>query len=233
MSDSNSKRLIRDIDPDDRPREKARKFGFKVLSNSELLAIILRTGTVGHAITDVCDELFASVNNSFSMLMRKHDAQLKMIPGIGNVKAQQILAIMELVRRFAEEERSSKPCIIRSAEDIYNELKYEIGNKTQEEIWMLTLNRRHEIIGRHALTRGSATASVFDVKLCLKLAILDDASAIVLSHNHPSGNQRPSPQDDNITQALKRAAASVDLRLLDHVIVTSTGYYSYSDSGRL
>lgn len=233
VSESPQGRKLADIDPSERPREKALKYGFEALSNAELLALILRTGTVEHSIVEVCSSLFDSVDNSFCLLMRKSMQELKQIPGIGDVKAQQVLAIMEMVRRFAEEERSYKPKIISSSKDIYDLLKYEIGNKPHEEIWLLTLTRRNAVLNRYPLTRGSSTASIFDTKMILKKAILDDSSAIVLAHNHPSGNLRPSPQDDQITRALKNAAATMDIRLLDHLIVTTSGYYSYADQGRI
>lgn len=222
-----------DLDPEQRPREKANKHGFSVLTNAELLALILRTGTVSTPITTICSNLLDESNNSFLLLMRKSQKELQLTDGIGPVKAQQILAIMELVKRFSEETLASRPKTIRQSSDIYETLRYEIGNKTQEEIWLLTLSRNNSIIGRHALTRGSAIASVFDVKLAIKKALLDEAQSIILAHNHPSGNLRPSPQDDNITRTLKNAAATMDLRLLDHVIVTSSGYYSYADEGRI
>lgn len=232
MSDTITK-MIRDLNPEERPREKASRHGFGVLSNAELLALILRTGTLSCPITTICSNLLDSCDGSFLRLMRKHEAELMMQEGIGPVKAQQILAIMELVRRFSAETLASRPNIITKSSDIYELLRYEIGNKTQEEIWLLTLARNNSIIGRHALTRGSATASVFDVKMALKRALLDEAQGIILAHNHPSGNLRPSPQDDAITRSMKNAAATMDLRMLDHLIVTGTGYYSYADEGRL
>ncbi len=233
MSDHPAGRLIRDIDPEERPREKAMKHGFSTLTNYELLALILRTGTIQCSITDICRKLFNSVDNSFAQLMRKSHKELTQISGIGDVKAQQILAIMELVRRFSEEQFQSRQTIIRTSGDIYDILKYEIGNKNQEEIWMLTLRRNNSLLGRHAITRGSATASVFDPKLLLKQAILDEAEGIIMAHNHPSGNLRPSPQDDAITRSMQNAANAMNIRMLDHLIVTASGYYSYADEGRL
>ncbi|MDE6559307.1 MAG: hypothetical protein K2K29_05430 [Muribaculaceae bacterium] len=182
---------IHDLDPEERPREKARKYGFGVLKNSELLALILRTGTVDIPITKICENLFESCGNSFLNLMRKTQPQLELHDGIGPVKAQQILAIMEMVKRISNEALESRPKIIKQSSDIYEILQYEMGNQPQEEIWMLTLARNNKIINRHHLTRGSATASVFDVKMALKTAILDDAQAIILAHNHPSGNLLP------------------------------------------
>lgn len=224
---------IQDLDPAQRPREKANKHGFGVLSNAELLALILRTGTVSTPITKICSTLLDRCNNSFLSLMRKTQAELEMEDGIGPVKAQQILAIMELVKRFSEEALRDRPQTIRQSSDIYDILRYDLGNRSQEEIWILTLARNNSVIGRHPLTRGSAVASVFDVKLAIKKAILDEAQGIIMAHNHPSGNLRPSPQDDNLTRSMKNAASLMELRMLDHLIVTPNGYYSYADEGRL
>ncbi len=232
MSETPAK-MIRDVNPEERPREKAARHGFSVLTNAELLALILRTGTISKPITQICSDLFESCNGSFLNLMRKQEAELRQTDGIGPVKAQQILAIMELVKRFSNESMSARPNVIRHSGDLYDLLRYEIGNKTQEEIWLLTLSQSNSIIGRHALTKGSSVASVFDVKLALKKAILDEARSIVLAHNHPSGNLRPSPQDDAITRSMKNAAATMDLRMIDHIIVTNAGFYSYADQGRL
>ena len=107
------------------------------------------------------------------------------------------------------------------------------ANLPHEEIWLVMLNRANRIICSRPITQGGATSSVFDVKKTLKAAILENAEGVVLCHNHPSGQLRPSPQDDNITVIFKKACQAIDLRMLDHVIVTAEGYYSYNDEGRL
>lgn len=232
MSDT-PKLTVKEFDPFDRPREKAARFGLGALSKAELLALILRTGTVSRPITTICNELLDACGDSLYNLMRKSTQELLKVDGIGEVKAQQILAIMELTKRFAHETENPRLNIIRSSQDIYNNLKYDIGNLPHEEIWLLTLSQRHNVIGRHILSKGTYTASIFDVKMAVKHAILDEASAIILAHNHPSGTTMPSPQDDNITRQLRKAADILSLRLLDHVIVTTEGFYSYADQGRL
>lgn len=224
---------VKEFDELDRPREKAKHLGIKSLTKAELLALILRTGTVTHPITEICKELLGSCGDRLHNLVRKNEKELCLVDGIGPVKAQQIEAINELMERFASEKEHYRPEIIKSANDIYNNLRFDIGNLNHEEIWMLTLSQRHAVMGRHILSKGSYNASVFDVRMACKQALLDEAIAVVLAHNHPSGNLIPSPQDDTITRSLKRACETLNIRLLDHVIVTSSGYYSYSEEGRL
>lgn len=227
------KLTVKEFDEMDRPREKAARFGLGALTKAELLALILRTGTVNRPITEICNDLLRSCSDRLYNLMRKTDKELIKVDGIGSVKAQQILAIMELTKRFTNEETENKPTLIKSSNDIYKALKFEIGNLPHEEIWMLTLSQRNQIIQRHILSKGSYNSSVFDVRMALKAALIDEAISIVLAHNHPSGNLYPSPQDDTITRNLKQAANTLQIRLLDHVIVTNSGYYSYNDEGRL
>ena len=197
------RRTMKDFDPEEQPREKAARHGCGVLTVPELLALILRTGTPGTPIIEMTRNLIDANGGSLHSLARRSAAEIMTIPGIGPTKALQVAAIMELAKRYFYEEESFRPTIIRSSADI------------------------------HALMTGSAVASIFDLKRALKSAILDEASGIILCHNHPSGNLRPSPQDDAITRALKEGAAKLDLRLLDHLIITAGGFYSYADEGRL
>lgn len=227
------KLTVKEFDPNDRPREKALNFGIHTLSKAELLALILRTGTVSRPITDICKELLQSCGDSLCHLTRKNTKELMMVNGIGAVKAQQIEAIMELNKRFHEEKAHDAMIAIKSSTDIWNNMRYEIGNLNHEEVWLLTLSQRNSIIGRHKLTSGNYNSSLFDVKPAMKHAILDEAISIALVHNHPSGNLNPSGSDDNITRSIKTAANSLNIRVLDHVIVTTDDFYSYSDNGRL
>jgi DNA repair protein RadC len=226
-------RRMKDFDPSEQPREKALAHGCRVLTIPELLALILRVGVTGMPIIDMCKELIDSNGGSLHMLARRTLPELQQTPGMGATKALQVQAIMELARRYYAEVEATNPKIIRSSRDIHEVMRFENANSPQEQIWLLTLSRRNAIIAKHHLTTGSAVASIFDIKRALKLALLDEANSIILCHNHPSGNLQPSPQDDRITQALKSAAAVMELTMLDHVIVSAEGYYSYADKGRL
>lgn len=224
---------IKEFDPELQPREKALKYGIQSLSTSQLLALILRTGIPGLPITEMTECLMTQNGGSLHSLERCSLEEIMLIPGMGRVKAQQVQAIMQLAVRYFKESETFRPTLIRKSSDIYNDMRFHIGNLNHEEIWLLTLNRRHAIMRRHHLTSGGSSSSVFDLKQAIKRAILDEASSIVLCHNHPSGTLSPSPQDDSITRALHDAAKLMGITLIDHVIITAAGYYSYADEGRL
>lgn len=227
-----SVRTVKDLPIDDQPREKAEKYGCGVLSIPDLWALILRTGLPGTPITELCRNIMENNNNSLHTLERRTRQELRHIKGIGTTKSIQIEAVMELIKRYCHEEIPMEESIT-SSEQIYRYMRYEIGNNDHEEVWILLVNRMNKVIKRVCLTKGTGTASLFDVKTAIKYALLENAEGIILTHNHPSGNLRPSIPDDNITKELKKACDYMKLRMLDHVIVTANGYYSYHDEGRL
>ena len=230
------KPTIKEMAREERPRERAINHGIQSLTTAELLALILRTGQPGLPITDLCRQLMDDNANSLLRLERRSRSELMLTKGIGNAKALQIEAMMEVMRRYqmeANAEQSRKVAAIRSAKDIHERMRFRIANLYHEEVWIMLLNRRNEVILDFRLTSGSQVASVFDTKMIMKRALLEDAQGVVMCHNHPSGNLRPSPQDDDITRRLAAACKAMDLRMLDHVIVTVSGYYSYSDEGKI
>ena len=223
---------VKEMDPDDQPREKAMKHGCKVLPTADLWALILRTGLPGKPITEMCRDLMRACDGRLFNLERMERRQLMAVKGIGATKALQIEAVMEIIRRYCSEAVGAR-VKIRSSKDIYDTMRHEIGNLPHEEIWALFLNRANEVIGRDRITQGSSVASVFDMRKILKEALLRNAEGLVLCHNHPSGNLTPSPQDDSITRKMKSGCEAMDLRFLDHLIVTADGFYSYCDQSRL
>lgn len=223
---------VKEMDPDDQPREKAMKHGCKVLPTADLWALILRTGLPGKPITEMCRDLMRACDGRLFNLERMERRQLMAVKGIGATKALQIEAVMEMIRRYCNEAVGER-VKIRSSKDIYDTMRHEIGNLPHEEIWALFLNRANEVIGRERITQGSSVASVFDMRKILKEALLRNAEGLVLCHNHPSGNLMPSPQDDSITRKMKSGCEAMDLRFLDHLIVTADGFYSYCDQSRL
>lgn len=225
-------RTVKEMDEDQQPREKAEKFGVGVLSVAELWAIILRTGTPGYPITELCRDMMRDNKGSLHKLERRTKQELCEMRGIGSMKAIQILSVIELIKRYCQEDFPTEEPI-RSSSQIYELMKYKIGNIDHEEIWMLTLNRQNKVTKEFKLTSGTGTSSVFDLKNAIKLALLENAEGMILCHNHPSGTLKPSPQDDNLTSELKHACKFMNIRFLDHVIVTANGYYSYNDSSRL
>ena len=224
-------RTVKDFDPDDQPRERAEKYGCGVLSVPDLLAIILRTGVPGMPVTELCREIMRQNSGKLHQLERRTRKELRTIKGIGLTKSIQIEAVMELMRRYAAEEPFQE-APITSSEQIFRRMRHSIGNLPHEEVWLLLLNRRNQVRQEICLTKGTSTASLFDVKMAIKHAIMENAEGVILAHNHPSGATRPSEADDRITREFKDACGFMKLRLLDHVIVTADGYYSYHDSGR-
>lgn len=225
-------RTVKEMDPDQQPREKAEKYGCGILSVPELWALILRVGTPGMPITELCRNLMHDNGNSLHKLERRTRAELRKIKGIGTTKSIQVEAVIELIKRYCTEEIPvNEP--IRSSADIFERMRNSIGNLDHEEVWILLLNRRNQIIKDYRLTSGSSTASIFDLKKALKFAITENAEGIVMVHNHPSGGTVPSPQDDKITRDLKNGCDFLGLRMLDHVIVTNNAYYSYNDNAKL
>lgn len=225
-------KTVKELDVDDQPREKAEKYGCGSLSTADLWALILRTGLPGKPITELCRDLMRENDGRLHNLERRDRREILQIKGIGKTKAIQIEAVLEIVRRYCNEDLSERP-VISCANDIDRLMRHRIANLGHEEIWVVLLNRKNAVISTRRITSGSATASVFDVKAVMKNAILENAEGLVLCHNHPSGNLRPSVQDDQITRACREACETLQLRMLDHLIIAPQGYYSYLDESRL
>lgn len=223
---------VKDFSPEDQPREKAMAFGIRSLSTPDLWAIILRVGVPGKPITELCRDIMRSCGDSLLALERLSRREIMQTKGIGSAKALQIEAVMELIRRYSLE-HVGKRVRIGTSRDIYGVMKPEIANLDHEEIWAVFMNRKNDVIEKKCITKGSAIASLFDLKRIMKDAILCEAQAIAMAHNHPSGNLLPSQQDIDITKRLKRACEMMDIKMVDHLIVTPDGYYSFSDEGNL
>lgn len=228
---------VQDVAEDDRPYERAQKYGIHTLSDADLLAIILRTGLPGRPITKICREIMGRFNGKFRKLSQASKEELKEFPGVGDVKVLQIQAAMEIVKRFNNERIDAAP-VINSSLAAASLMMPIIGSEPIEHIYALCLSQSLRLIKVAQISKGVATATVFDVKAVLKVALLNNAQCIMLCHNHPSGNMKPSAQDDNITRQLKSACDVMQLRLLDHVIVGggtpgNPDFYSYNDNGRL
>lgn len=224
---------VADLDIDDKPREKALKNGIQSLSKAELMAIILGSGIVGKSVIALSQDILRDNDNSLHRLSQMSiDELCTRYKGIGPAKAISLKAAVELGTRSVEDGQSL-PDQIRGGHDIYDLMRQKLQNINYEEFWVLHLSRSNRVIARECVSRGGTAGTVVDTKLILKSAINKLASSLILVHNHPSGTLRPSIEDDNITRRIKEAAKLLDMRLLDHVIIASTGYYSYNDEGRL
>lgn len=223
---------VKDMSEDDQPREKAEKFGCGALSVADLWALVLRTGSVGNPVTKLCRDMMAASDNRLTRLERRSRRELMEIKGLGKTKAIQVEAVMELIRRYNAEEPAALP-EIRSSSDIYAVIRPRIAHLPHEEVWVVVMDRKHRVTKLFQASKGGWASSLFDIKVIIKEALLENASAIALCHNHPSGNMRPSAQDDDITRRCAKACRVMDLNLLDHLIVSPHTYYSYADEHRL
>lgn len=225
-------RTVKEMDEDEQPREKAFCHGVGVLSIPELLAVILRTGIPGKPITEMMREMMRANDGRLHTLERRSRAEIMGIKGIGRTKAIQIEAVMELIRRYTAETASEDP-VIRCSQDIFRVMQPRIGNLPHEEIWVLLLARNNRIIRMFRASQGGLTSSVFDIKVVMKEALVENAASLALCHNHPSGNLTPSRSDDGMTEKCATACRNLDIAMLDHLIVTAQGYFSYRDAGRI
>lgn len=232
MSDT-PKTTVRDFDPDDRPQERAERYGIGVLTLPELWALILRSGQPGVPITDLTRELMCSNGGKLRNLERRSREELMQVKGIGAVKALQIEAVLEVMRRY-ERERFDAQVAIRSSKDIFEYMRPLAAPLNCERIWIMMLSRGNVLLDCKTVSTGGTSSTVFDLKTILRSIIsMPRAERVVMVHNHPSGNLRPSPQDDNITRSLKEGCEYLGLSFVDHLIVSQDGYFSYHDEGRL
>ena len=228
-------RNIKDTVPEeDRPREKAKKHGFGSLSTAELLAILLRVGTPGESVVDLCQRILRDNNDKLYLIARKGINNLvKNYHGIGEVKAIEILAALELARRYQQEEFQER-FKITSSDDAYSYLRPRMEHLDHEEILVVLLNHAKQVEECVRISSGGTAMTVADIKMILRPAIERLSSGIILAHNHPSDNPNPSTQDDRLTERVHQACKVMDIQLVDHIIVCRGGrYYSYNDHARL
>ena len=216
---------------DDRPREKMLLKGIDSLSNAELLAILINNGTREKSAVDVSKSLLAAVNNDLQKLAGlsvKELVKLK-IKGIGEAKAILIIAALELgIRRDVSDKTKE---IVLHSKDIANFLRAKLQYKKHEVFAVVFLNRANKVKHFEIVSEGGITGTVADPRIILKKALEHDAVNIVLCHNHPSGSIKPSRQDEELTQKIKEAARYLDIKVIDHIIVSEEGYYSFADEG--
>ena len=222
---------IKNWSEDDKPREKLAANGRETLSNAELLGILLGNGTRSKSAVDLARDILKLANNDLNQLAKLSIKDLCQINGIGPAKAITIIAAIELGGRRKKAETTSE--FIRSSNDAYSYFRPILQDKEYEEFWTLFLNRNNKILKAYKVSDGGVSQTVADPKRIFKAALENSASNIVLCHNHPSGNLSPSPADMNLTTKLMAAAKNLDMTIIDHIIVTDGGYYSFSDEGKI
>jgi DNA repair protein RadC len=214
----------------DRPREKLLHSGAAGLTDSELLAILIRSGSDRDTAVDLAKEILRTYDNDLARLARVSAQELARFRGMGRVKAVTVLAALELAnrRRGADAKRRKK---IRSSRDAAELMMPVMADLAHEEFYMLLLNRANEIIYRHHLSKGGIAGTVVDPRIVFKIAIDHLASGMILFHNHPSGNLKPSAEDIKLTRRLQEAGRLLDVKVLDHLIIAGDGWFSFADEG--
>ena len=219
---------------EDRPREKLMKHGAAALSNAELLAILIGSGSQEESAVDLMKRVLADCGNSLNTLGRRTIDELAggRYKGLGPAKAVTIIAACELGKR-RQGEKAEMRDRFDSAAAIYEYMRPKMQDLDVEEAWILLMNQNFRLIKSVMLSHGGITETAVDIRLAVKSALLCNATVVALCHNHPSGNPRPSGDDDRLTQRMKKACELMRLHMLDHIIITDGRYYSYSDEGRL
>ncbi len=218
---------------DDRPREKLNSLGKENLTDAELLAILIRAGSQSDTAVDLAKKILDSVDNNLNELGRKSIAYLTRFYGIGQAKAISIVAALELGRRRQLVSPTTKPKILGSS-DAWNVIAPQLMDLSHEEFWILLLNRANKVISKERISSGGVAGTVVDAKIVFRKALENGpACSLILVHNHPSGNIRPSQADIEITKKLKMAGEALDIGVLDHLIIAGQSYYSFADDGAL
>ena len=215
----------------DQPREKLRDKGPQTLSDAELLAILIGSGTPGISADELMQEVLSNCNNSLNTLGKMTIRQLMDHKGIGEAKAITILAACELGKRRQMEMPEERPDL-GTATRIYNHMHPVMQDLDVEEFWALFLNQHYRLIKKIRISHGGITETAVDIRIIIREAILSNTTILAVCHNHPSGSLKPSRQDDELTKSIKRACELMRIHFLDHVIITDGNYYSYHESGK-
>lgn len=214
---------------DDKPREKLMLKGKDALSDAELLAILIGSGSRNESAVALSQRILASAGN-LNSLGKMSISQLMQFKGIGEAKAITIIAALELGKRQRTED-TLKLKKITSSKVVFEIMQPIIGELPHEEFWVLFLNNSNKVISKSQLSKGGIAGTIVDIRLVFKLALENGATGLILCHNHPSGNLNPSDADKQITKKIKTAGEILDVKILDHIIITETKYYSFVDEG--
>ena len=219
---------IKDWSEEDRPREKLLAKGKVSLTDSELLGILIGSGNRNESAVALCKRILASVNNNLNALGKLSVSQLQEFKGIGEAKAISIVAGLELGRRRREGEELIFDKV-KSSKSVFEIMQPVLGDLQHEEFWVLFLNNSNTVLSKQQLSKGGITGTLVDVRLLMKKALEIGATALIVCHNHPSGTLKVSEADKQITQKIKTAGISLDIKLLDHLIITERAYVSFAD----
>lgn len=232
MKEANNSLTIKKWASGDRPREKLLQKGKLSLTDAELIAILIGSGNTKESAVQLSKRILSSTKNNLNLLGKLSVQQLMQFHGIGEAKAISIIAAMELGRRRRSEE-ALEQVKITSSNSVFELLQPLLGELPHEEFWILYLNNANKIIEQFQISKGGITGTLVDVRITLKKALELGAVSLILAHNHPSGNLNPSEADKQLTKKLKTASESLDIKILDHLIVTEKSFFSFADEGLL
>jgi DNA repair protein RadC len=230
MESINQRIAIRNWAEDDRPREKFLLKGRHSLSDAELLAILIGSGTKSQSALDLAKEILRLAHDNLAELSHMSITDMLRIKGIGQVRATTLLAALELGRRRNESEVIVKEKI-RSSRDAFEIFRSKIGDKPYEEFWIILLNRANRVLRKCSISEGGISGTVVDPKKVFKIALDHHATAIILGHNHPSGNINPSEADKLLTQKMMNAGKLLEVDVIDHIILGEDQFFSFADNG--
>lgn len=217
---------------EDRPREKLLSLGRRSLTDAELVAILIGSGSRQETAVELSKRILHSLENDLDKLGRLSVSELSKFKGIGEAKAISIISALELGRR-RRETKAPKIIQISCSKDIFDLMSRYYADLNHEEFWIVLLNRANNVLSQHLISKGGQAGTVADPKIIFQAAIEHHAASVILSHNHPSGNLKPSQADLNLTKKLRDAGQLFDIPVLDHVIFSNTSYYSFADEGIL
>lgn len=223
---------IKSWSPEDRPREKLLLKGTSALSDAELVAILIGSGTPKMSAVELSKKILLQGKNNLNELARLSVKDLMKIKGIGEAKAITIVAALELGRRRKEQDPEEKPKIT-SSKDAFDLLKGDMMDLPNEEFWVLLMNRANRVVKKKRVSEGGVSGTVADPKIIYKMALEELASGVIVAHNHPSGNLQASQSDLDLTKKLKEAGKFLEIQLLDHIIIANQKYLSFADEGMI
>jgi DNA repair protein RadC len=232
MANYEAKIGIKSWAEEDRPREKLLSHGRRVLTDAELIAILIGSGSRNESAVELSKRILHHYKNDLHALGKVSVNDLSQFKGIGEAKAISIIAALELGRRRGDTEVAALDVIVGS-KSAYQLLRSSFADLHHEEFWILLLNRANKVLSRHLISKGGQAGTVADPKIIFKTALEHQACSVILAHNHPSGNTRPSQADIDLTRRFRSAGEVLDIQVLDHLIITDTTYFSFADEGMM
>jgi DNA repair protein RadC len=232
MENYENKISIKSWAEEDRPREKLSTQGRRALTDAELIAILIGSGSRTESAVELSKRILYHYDNDLNKLAKASIAELSNFRGIGEAKAISIIAALEIGRRRNDTETKAIESII-SSRDGYNLMRRHLVDLNHEEFWIILLGRSSKVLGKELISKGGLSGTVADPKIIFYAALQYQASGIILVHNHPSGNLKPSQQDISLTKNLAASGRMLDIQIFDHLIISDSGFFSFGDEGLL